>query len=60
MLYTLHFNNRNSCERPSLGLKRKYRVNFLVGIKSIVSRHLEYYKYLSTYSVGIKYIVSRH
>ena len=42
------------------GPKKKNRVSFSVGIKNIVSRHLEYFEYLITYSVGIKYIVSRH
>ena len=59
------YKNTDSCERPSLiGLaqKGKYRVNFLVCIKNIICRHLEYCKYLSTYSdsMGIKYIVNRH
>ena len=42
-------------KRPSLiglGQKGKYRVSFSVSIKNIVSKHLEYCKYLNTYSVG--------
>ena len=38
----------------------KDKVSFSVGIKNIVSSHLECRKYLSPYSVDIKYIVTRH
>ena len=37
-----------------------YRLSFLIDIKNILSRYLEYCKYLNTYFVGIKYTVSRH